>query len=94
MDQQSDRNRNTMNKTKEEKQQQTLERIIQGDNPTCIHILGQPLADFLCDIIRDQQSQIDELTTRAKLTALQLDKVLSDIGRGALKVDLEINQPQ
>jgi len=52
-------------KTQEEREAEQKAKLLQlikdGHHPCCIHILGQPLADALTEIIRDQQKEIDEL---------------------------------
>ena len=36
--------------------------VNRGENPMCLHALGQPLVDLLCEIIRDKEKEIEYIT--------------------------------
>ena len=48
----------TQEQRRAEQKEKLKQEVLSGDNPTCWHILGQPLADSLSEIIRDQEKKL------------------------------------
>lgn len=45
-------------------QKEMLAEIVDGENPICLHVLGQSLVDSLSQICREQALTIRELESR------------------------------